>query len=122
MTKKLYDCAKCVAWCCTYEHIPLQNGDLKRLGKHFGLSEADAKKKFTKRGSTEDPVVLRHTADPHFETSCMFLDKETRRCTIYEARPAICREFPTQTRCGYFEFLKFERANQDDPDYVATTS
>jgi hypothetical protein len=51
----------------------------------------------------------------------MFLDQETRACTIYEGRPKICREFPTQARCGYYEFLKFERDNQDDPNWVATT-
>ena len=51
----------------------------------------------------------------------MFLDKETRNCTIYEGRPKICREFPTQKRCGYYEFLIWEREVQDDPDWVATT-
>jgi hypothetical protein len=122
MTKKLYNCAKCVAYCCTYDHIPVTEKDIKRLAKHHGVTEAAAKKKFTRYGSKQDPIVLHHTKDPHFETSCMFLDKDTRRCTIYEGRPSICREFPTQQRCGYYEFLKFERDNQDDKDYVAVTN
>ena len=41
--------------------------------------------------------------------------------TVYEARPAICRDFPGGRRCGYYDFLKFERHHQDDPDFIALT-
>ena len=51
----------------------------------------------------------------------MFLDQEKRQCTIYDARPGVCRIFPESSRCGYYEFLKFEREQQGDPDYVALT-
>lgn len=122
MVKKLYNCKKCVAYCCSYTLIPVNNSDLKRLAKHFGVSEKVAEKRFTKYGDKINPRVLRHTADEHFNTSCAFLDKETRRCTVYEARPRICRDFPTQSRCGYYEFLKFERDVQDDQEWVATTN
>ncbi len=122
MGAKLYNCLKCVAYCCSYAHIPVKDSDLKRLAKHHGVSESVAEKKFTKKGDKLNPRVLRHTADEHFVASCMFLDKEKRTCTIYEARPKICREFPVQKRCGYYEFLKFERENQDDPTWVATTT
>lgn len=121
MAKKLYDCLKCTAYCCSYTHIPVNKTDLKRLAKHHGVSVEKAEKKFTKKGDKENPRVLRHTDDEHFGTSCMFLDKETRNCTIYEGRPKICRDFPTQKRCGYYEFLMWEREVQDDPDWVATT-
>jgi len=86
------------------------------------LTEDQAKRRYTKKGDEDTPRVLRHTEDEHFVTSCMFLDKNTRNCTIYEARPKICREFPTQNRCGYYDFLMFEREVQDDPDWVATTN
>lgn len=122
MSKKHYDCLKCVAYCCTYTHIPVTKRDAARLARHFGVTPEAAEKRYTKKGDKENPRVLRHTEDPHFETSCMFLDKETRNCTVYEARPKICRDFPTQSRCGYYEFLKFEREVQDDPTWVATTS
>ena len=48
----------------------------------------------------------------------MFLDLKTRRCTVYEARPAVCRDYPDRPRCGYYDFLKWEREFQDDPDFV----
>lgn len=120
--KKLYDCLKCPAYCCSYTLIPATPRDVRRLARHFGVSEEVARKKYTKRGDKDSPRVLRHTGDEHFVTSCMFLDKKSRNCTIYEGRPQICRDFPTQKRCGYYEFLKFERETQDDPDWVATTT
>ncbi len=122
MPRKHYNCLKCVAYCCSYAHIPVTKEDVKRLAKHFDLTPEKAKKKFTEYGDKDSPRVLKHTEDEHFETSCMFLDKETRNCTVYHARPGICREFPTQSRCGYYEFLKFEREVQDDPEWVATTN
>lgn len=122
MTKKVkYDCLKCVAYCCTYTHIPTTKADIIRLAKHHSITPDEAKKKFTKKGDKENPRVLRHRDDEHFVTACMFLDQETRNCTIYEGRPKICREFPTQSRCGYYEFLMWEREVQDDPEWVATT-
>lgn len=121
MAKKLYDCVKCTAYCCTYTHIPVNKTDLKRLAKFHGISVEKAEKKFTKKGDKENPRVIRHTDDEHFVSACMFLDQETRNCTIYEGRMKICREFPTQKRCGYYEFLKWEREVQDDPTWVATT-
>lgn len=122
MVKKLYNCLKCTAYCCTYTLIPVTDFDLKRLARHFGVSEKAAEKRFTKYGDKVNPRVLRHAADEHFTTACAFLDQETRRCTVYEARPRICRDFPTQSRCGYYEFLKFERDVQDDQEWVATTN
>lgn len=92
------------------------------MAKYFEMTPGEVKKKFTVKGDEDTPRVLRHSEDEHFVTSCMFLDKETRNCTIYEGRPAICRDFPTQKRCGYYDFLTFEREVQDDPDWVATTN
>ncbi|WP_306250163.1 YkgJ family cysteine cluster protein [Parvularcula sp. IMCC14364] len=122
MSKLKYDCLKCPAYCCSYEHIPVTDKDLKRLAGHFGLTIEQAKKRHTKKGDKDTPVVLRHQADEHYDTICKFIDLDTRNCTIYEARPAICRDFPTQKRCGYYEFLKFEREVQEDEEWVATTS
>ncbi len=48
----------------------------------------------------------------------MFLNQETRKCTIYNARPSVCREFPTTSRCAYYDLIEFEREQQDDPDVI----
>jgi Fe-S-cluster containining protein len=49
---------------------------------------------------------------------CRFFDTTERRCTVYKARPAVCRQYPNGARCGYFDFLQFERKHQDDPDFI----
>jgi Fe-S-cluster containining protein len=116
-----YDCSKCPAYCCTYTRIEVKLRDIQRLARHFGIGVRAAKKRFTKRGEDPGEIVLRHKKDEHFGTACRFLDSETRRCTIYEARPGVCREFPGTVRCGYYDFLSFERGTQEDENYVSTT-
>ncbi|HUJ46983.1 MAG TPA: YkgJ family cysteine cluster protein [Rhizomicrobium sp.] len=118
---KNYNCLKCPGYCCSYPIIQLDKRDVKRLAKHFGISFTAAKKKYTVRREDE-PYTMRRKADPHFGRICQFFDTEKRHCTIYKARPSTCREYPTTKYCGYWEFLKFERALQEDKDFVATTT
>ncbi len=118
--KVLYDCNKCPAYCCSYPRIIVTKKDLRRLAEHFGISKQEARKRFTKKGEERGERVLRHHRDEHYGSVCRFLDRETRMCTIYKARPEICRDYPGLKRCGYWEFLKFERKLQEDPEFVAT--
>ena len=117
-----YNCDRCPAYCCSYPRTIVNKTDIKRLAKHFGLAVEKAYKKFTKKGQEKGEVVLRHQKDVHFGTVCRFLDLATRGCTVYKARPKICRDFPGTKRCGYYEFLKFERMVMEDPDYISTTN
>ena len=114
-----YDCLKCPAYCCSYERIDVGKRDLNRLARHFGIDVETARRRFTK--IKDGDVVLRHQKDAIFGSVCMFLDTKTRRCTIYEARPAVCHEYPDKPRCGYYEFLKWEREHQDDPEFIPLT-
>lgn len=113
-----YSCDRCPAYCCSYDRIVVSDGDIRRLAKHFGLSVAKAREQLTKKGEERGERVLRHRKDHVYESVCRFLDRETRRCTVYEARPEICREYPGSTRCGYYDFLSFERNAQEDPDFI----
>jgi len=116
-TPKLsYDCAKCPAYCCSYETIGVNRRDVKRLARHFDVDVETAERRFTKMKDGER--VLRHQKDAIYGSVCMFLDKKTRRCTIYEARPAVCHEYPDRARCGYYDFLRWERTFQQDPEFV----
>ena len=45
--KDRFDCSKCPGYCCSHPRIEVTETDIKRLAKHFGLSAAQAKKKFT---------------------------------------------------------------------------
>ena len=112
-----YDCSKCPAYCCSvYERVEVGKGDLKRLAKHFGLGLSATVKRYTKVVNGER--VLRRTADPVLRQACTFLNAETRQCTIYHARPKVCRAFPSTTNCAYYDLLQFEREQQDDDTVV----
>jgi Fe-S-cluster containining protein len=115
-----YDCGRCPAYCCTYPRIIVEPSDIRRLARRFGITESEAQRKFTKKGEEPGERVLRHRSDEIFQTACRFLDRKTRRCTVYEDRPSVCREFPGTRRCGYYDFLTFERRAQEDPDLVVT--
>ena len=116
-----YSCAKCPAYCCTYTEIEVTSRDIERLARHFGLSYAAAEERFTKPDSKNKIRMLRHRKDTIFDSACMMLDQKSRRCTVYESRPGVCRKFPDSSRCGYYDFLRFEREQQGDEEYVALT-
>jgi Fe-S-cluster containining protein len=116
-----YSCDKCPGYCCSYPEIEVTRRDIERLAKRFDLAYGEAEERFTKLEPKEKVRLLRHRKDTVFATVCMFLDQKKRRCTVYESRPGVCREYPDSKRCGYYEFLKFERAHQDDAEFIALT-
>lgn len=115
--KLAYDCTKCVAYCCSiYERVEVKPKDLTRLAKYFGVTTEVAKKRYTKTWGKER--ILRRKKDTILAQTCMFLDTKTRGCTIYEGRPEVCRDYPGEKRCGYYDVLGFEQRVQDDPTVI----
>jgi Fe-S-cluster containining protein len=66
----------------------------------------------------DDPTWLNVTKDRYImalrrdQEGCNFLNKKTRLCTIYEARPILCRLYPfklDQTRVGKFKGFSLHR-------------
>jgi uncharacterized protein len=112
-----YDCDKCVAYCCSiYDRVQVTPRDMRRLAGHFGVTPEVATARYTKLWGKER--ILRRRSDRLFGQACMFLNQETRKCTVYDARPGTCREFPTTSRCAYFDLIEFERGQQNDPEVV----
>lgn len=118
--KVRYDCSKCPGYCCSYDRISVTAFDIERLAKHFTLPVPVARERFTWRYRTKDvdERILRHHKDHVYKSVCRFFDREQRRCTVYEARPGVCRKYPEFSRCGYYEFLKFERVQQGDDTFI----
>ena len=116
---RMYNCAKCPGYCCSYPVIDLRKRDVERLAKHFGVSFEEARKKFTQEDDGKK-YVMRRKADEYFGRVCRFFDTVNRRCSIYTARPEVCRSYPGG-RCGYYDFLASERNIQDDPEHIAQT-
>lgn len=124
--KKLYDCSKCPGYCCSYPQIEIDDADLERIAEHFDMTKKKARKAFTEKGEASEngapaPRMLSHQDDEIFGSICILFDIENRRCGAYSARPGICRDYPGRKRCGYYEFLSFEREAQEDPDFIALT-
>ncbi len=117
-----YDCSKCPGYCCSYDRIEITEFDVRRLAKHFDLDVDTARQKFTRRYVNKkdniDEMILRHRKDTVFKSICRFFDQDERRCTIYAARPGVCRKYPEEGRCGYYDFLKFEREQQGDDEFI----
>ncbi len=118
--KSRYDCSKCPGYCCAYDRIPVSDFDIGRLGKHGGISATTARDRYSYVHRHDGVVeqVLRHHRDHVFKSVCRFFDREARRCTAYAARPNVCRRYPSGARCGYYDFLSFEREQQGDDDYI----
>jgi Fe-S-cluster containining protein len=112
----LYNCAKCPAYCCSYEYIEVTRRDIARLARHFGITYEQAEQRMTK--PLPDARMLRHKKDRIFKSVCRFLDSDTRTCTVYDARPAVCRHYPESARCGYYDFLAAERRRQCDDEFI----
>lgn len=119
-TKTRFNCLSCPGYCCSHPRIAVSDYDIERLAKHFGISARAARKRFTYRYTTKDAdeQILRHQKDHVYKTICRFFDTDARRCTVYEARPNVCRRYPYGNQCGYYDFLKFERIHQDDEEFI----
>ncbi len=119
--KPKYDCLKCPGYCCSYPVIEVKDRDALRIANHFNLTLEKAETKFFKEAHGYKRI-MRRKADTIYGKICQFFDTEARRCTIYHARPSTCRVFPGEGHCGYYDFLKFERAGQEDEEFVSVTN
>ena len=118
--RNFYDCSRCPGYCCSYPRIEVKPSDVRRLAAYHGISVEKAERKFTRiyMDDGKPERILRHQKDTVYKTICRFFDTDLRRCTIYEGRPQVCREYPNGRHCGYYTFIKFERKHQDDDTFV----
>ena len=125
---KLYDCAACPAVCCTvYEAVSLDDRDARRLASHLGMTADIFLALYARRGPRGE-TVLKRKADAASGTGecCTFLDTEARRCTVYDARPDVCRDFPVrgaqaagaEGRCCYYDVLTYVRKESGDAQRI----
>jgi Fe-S-cluster containining protein len=117
-----FQCEKCPGYCCTHPAIEVTDADIRRLASHFGISPRVARKRYTYQYLRESRTeqILRHQKDTVYKSVCRLFDRETRRCSVYAARPSVCRKYPYGNKCGYYEWLAFERNHTGDENYVPT--
>ncbi|MCP5464341.1 MAG: YkgJ family cysteine cluster protein [Deltaproteobacteria bacterium] len=103
-------CHDCYASCCTMP-LEITANDLVRLGI---ITEYDAEEPRKIAKVLKKQGIIKHyrdkagifTMQPKAGGDCQFLD-ENRRCSVYENRPDVCREFPkVSSRPGYCPYIR----------------
>lgn len=92
-------CNYCPGYCCY--RLPgatlyLDAADINRLARHFSISDGEVRSRFLEN---------KNTFKTRADGSCLLLanDRMCKRCTIHEARPRQCRDFPYDKPCPYLE-------------------
>ena len=81
------DCTTC-ANCCRYSIVTVSRADVERIARHLEYDPEHVIKLYTEPDPDSPSMrILRSTKE-----GCIFLDGNL--CTIYEARPKPCCEFP----------------------------
>jgi len=79
------DCLSC-ANCCRTLKIVVDAKDIKRLSERLGVSVRQFTEKYVEKDKVDGELLFK-------ATPCAFLGSDNR-CTVYEDRPAACRDFP----------------------------
>jgi Fe-S-cluster containining protein len=83
------DCTAC-ANCCRITDVGITERDIEKLAKFIGVSEREFRQQFTARDDAGALILKRE------ESGCVFL--KDNLCTVYEARPQNCANFPHVVR------------------------
>jgi uncharacterized protein len=83
------DCTAC-ANCCRVTEVGITEKDIEKLAKFVGTSEREFVEQFTSLDESGAPILKRN------EGGCVFL--EGNLCSVYEARPVNCANFPHVVR------------------------
>ena len=92
-------CDTCNAGCCTLP-VEVRLDDLIRLGLVDEFERGEPLSRIAKRLQKEGVVGRFHQKSGIFTLSrmsnddCLFLDTRSRCCTVYDKRPATCRNHP----------------------------
>lgn len=107
-------CATCQGWCCRLP-VEVRVDDLVRMGLIDAFEAEEPPKMLAKRLMKSG--IIGHfnfknsifTLARRANDDCLYLDEQTRRCTIYERRPQTCRNHPAiGPRPGYCPFRELE--------------
>lgn len=78
--------------CCTGSpgYVWVNQAEIDAIATELGISPDECEKKYVRKiGIRRSLVEL-----PQADYDCVFLDAETRKCTVYAARPRQCKTWP----------------------------
>ena len=92
-------CNFCPGYCCYRlpgASLLLTAEDINRIARHFVITDGEVRSRYLEN---------KNTFRTREDGSCPFLasGKMCKRCSIHEARPRQCREFPYDGPCPYLE-------------------
>jgi Fe-S-cluster containining protein len=84
-----FQCTGC-GDCCTGApgYVWVTQAEIDALARRLGMDVAAFERKYVRE------VGVRRTLRERRNYDCVFLDAETRKCTVYEDRPRQCRTWP----------------------------
>lgn len=104
-------CADCRASCCTMP-AEVRVSDLIRMGLVDAFEANDSAKEIAKRLKKAGIIDHFNFKNEQFTLArmanddCLYLDSQSRRCTIYDKRPDTCRNHPQiGPRPGYCAYV-----------------
>ena len=87
-----FECTQCGA-CCAGEpgYVWVNKDEIAAIADHLKLTDDEFRDRYVRKIGVRFSLVEFPNGD------CVFLDSETRGCTIYTARPIQCRTWPFWT-------------------------
>ena len=100
-------CSSCMSSCCTLP-VEVRLDDLIRLGVVDEFERGEPLKNIARRLQKDGIIerfnqkTARFTLSRMSNNDCLYLDRKSRLCTVYEQRPDTCRNHPrVGPRPGY---------------------
>lgn len=86
-------CSTCQGRCCTGEsgYIYVSKAEIEKISELLNLDVRDFVAEYLFKKGYRYSIKERVHNDSH---ECIFYDRESNGCTIYEARPLQCKTFP----------------------------
>ena len=84
-----FECTGC-GDCCTGApgYVWVNREEIALLAAHLGMDVVEFEAKYVRAVGRRKSLIEYDNYD------CVFLDSQTRKCTVYEARPRQCRTWP----------------------------
>ncbi len=86
-----FECTGCGDCCSGPSHgfVWVEDFEIEAIARHMGMDDLDQfERQFVRR------VGARRSLVEYSDGDCIFLDPDTRRCSVYTARPKQCRTWP----------------------------
>ncbi|MCH2114284.1 MAG: YkgJ family cysteine cluster protein [Pirellulales bacterium] len=84
-----FECTGC-GNCCTGApgYVWVNQAEIEALAERLGMPVSRFERRYVRK------IGIRRSLKEYANFDCVFLDRKTRKCTVYEQRPRQCRTWP----------------------------